>query len=224
MGSGANGFCIDEFNSDNFDHTGLGFFGGGNINCNNTGARPIFDNGPLPTGVAKWGSDWKKAVQHYYNNSVSFAMQGECPSYRQNYVDLDPTYKDMYGNPLMRITFNWTDNERKMVRYVAEKALTPLATAMGGDIQRVTDTVTNYSIVPYQSTHTCGGVIMGADSKTSAVNKYSQSWDAHNVFVLGASNFPQNGGYNPTGTVGALAYHTADAIISKYLKSPGALA
>ncbi|MCC6313088.1 MAG: GMC family oxidoreductase, partial [Thermomicrobiales bacterium] len=138
MGSGANGFCIDEFNSDNFDHTGLGFFGGGNINCNNTGARPIFDNGPLPTGVAKWGSDWKKAVQHYYNNSVSFAMQGECPSYRQNYVDLDPTYKDMYGNPLMRITFNWTDNERKMVRYVAEKALTPLATAMGGDIQRVT--------------------------------------------------------------------------------------
>jgi len=37
MGSGANGYCIDEFNSDDFDHSQLGFFGGGNIACNNTG-------------------------------------------------------------------------------------------------------------------------------------------------------------------------------------------
>jgi gluconate 2-dehydrogenase alpha chain len=37
MGSGANGYCVDEFNSDNFDHSDLGFFGGGNIACNNTG-------------------------------------------------------------------------------------------------------------------------------------------------------------------------------------------
>jgi gluconate 2-dehydrogenase alpha chain len=46
----------------------------------------------------------------------------------------------------------------------------------------------------------------------------------HNLFVVGASNFPQHGGYNPTGTVGALAYHTADALISRYLPSPGKLA
>ncbi len=47
---------------------------------------------------------------------------------------------------------------------------------------------------------------MGADPKTSAVNKYLQSWDVPNVFVIGASAFPQNAGYNPTGTVGALAF------------------
>jgi gluconate 2-dehydrogenase alpha chain len=64
---------------------------------------------------------------------------------------------------------------------------------------------------------------MGADPKTSVVNKYLQSWDVPNVFVVGASAFPQNAGYNPTGTVGALAYLTADAIVSKYLKSPGPL-
>jgi gluconate 2-dehydrogenase alpha chain len=44
-----------------------------------------------------------------------------------------------------------------------------------------------------------------------------------NVFVIGASAFPQNAGYNPTGTVGALAYFAADAIINKYLKAPGPL-
>ena len=224
MGAGANGFCIDEFNSDNFDHSGLGFFGGGNIACNNTGARPIMNSGPLPPGTASWGSNWKAAVKEYYNRSVSFGMQGESPSYRQNFADLDPTYKDAYGNPLLRITFNWTDNERKMVRYVAEEALTRIATQMGGAIINVSDTITDYSIVPYQSTHVCGGTVMGSTPDTSVVNKYGQSWDCSNLFVVGASNFPQNGGYNPTGTVGALAYHTADALVTKYLPNPGMIA
>ena len=35
--------------------------------------------------------------------------------------------------------------------------------------------------------------------------------------------FPQNHGYNPTDTVGALAYWTADAIRNRYLKNPGPL-
>jgi gluconate 2-dehydrogenase alpha chain len=42
-----------------------------------------------------------------------------------------------------------------------------------------------------------------------------------NLFVIGASNFPQNATYNPTDTVGALAYMSAEAIVNRYLKSPG---
>ena len=75
----------------------------------------------------------------------------------------------------------------------------------------------------YQSTHNCGGAIMGADPSTSALNRYLQSWDVPNVFAVGASAFPQNAGYNPTGTVGALAYWAADAIVTKYTKEPGPL-
>lgn len=63
---------------------------------------------------------------------------------------------------------------------------------------------------------------MGADSAASAVNSYLQMWDAENVFVVGASAFPHNSGYNPTGTVGALAYRAAEGI-SKYLKQGGML-
>jgi gluconate 2-dehydrogenase alpha chain len=81
----------------------------------------------------------------------------------------------------------------------------------------------HYSIVPYQSTHNCGGAIMGVDPKSSVVNKYLQSWEVPNVFVVGASAFPQNAGYNPTGTVGALAYWAAEAITKMYLKKPGPL-
>ncbi len=224
MGSGANGFTIDEFNSDNFDHKDLGFFGGGNIACNNTGARPIQSYGPLPPGTATWGSNWKAAVKQYYNRSVSFGMQGESPAYRQNYADLDPVYKDRWGNPLLRITFNFTDNERKMVRYVAEHVLTKIVSQMGASIQRVSGTLGDFSIVPYQSTHLNGGVVMGSDPTTSVVNKFGQVWGMHNLFVIGASNFPQNAGYNPTGTVGALAFWASDALVTRYLPSPGMLA
>jgi gluconate 2-dehydrogenase alpha chain len=64
---------------------------------------------------------------------------------------------------------------------------------------------------------------MGTTSANSAVNKYLQSWDVHNVFVMGASVFPHNSAYNPTGPVGALTYWAVDAIKNKYLKNPGRL-
>jgi gluconate 2-dehydrogenase alpha chain len=64
---------------------------------------------------------------------------------------------------------------------------------------------------------------MGTDPKTSALNPYLQSWDVSNLFVTGATAFPQNAGYNPTGTVAALAFHAADAIRTKYLANPGPL-
>ncbi|MGA7309120.1 MAG: GMC oxidoreductase, partial [Pseudolabrys sp.] len=59
--------------------------------------------------------------------------------------------------------------------------------------------------------------------RDSALNKYLQSWDCHNLFVVGANVFPHNASYNPTGPVGALAYWTADAIKNRYVKNPGPL-
>ena len=80
-----------------------------------------------------------------------------------------------------------------------------------------------YDITDYQTTHLCGGASWAADPKTSALNRYLQSWDVPNLFVMGASAFPQNAGYNPTGTVAALAFWSAEAIRTRYLKSPGPL-
>lgn len=78
-----------------------------------------------------------------------------------------------------------------------------------------------WNVVPYQTTHNTGGAIMGADPRTSVLNRYCQSWDVPNVFVSGASAFPQNAGYNPTGTVGALCCMMVDAIRDQYLRNPG---
>ena len=64
---------------------------------------------------------------------------------------------------------------------------------------------------------------MGADPKESVVNLYSQSWDIPNLFVMGSSTHPTCTGFNPTLTIQALAYLTADAIVNRYRNSPGPL-
>jgi len=71
--------------------------------------------------------------------------------------------------------------------------------------------------------HHEGGTRMGSDPKTSVVNRYGQSWDVPNLFVVGSSTFPSMSGFNPTLTIQALAYMSADAIVNRYKKNPGAL-
>ena len=221
VSSGAIGMCIDEFNGDNFDHGPLGFVGGGHIGAVMTNGRPILGT-RVPKGTPTWGAQWKKAVAENYLSSYEAATHGSCYSYRDVFLDLDPTYTDAYGRKLLRITFDFHDNERKMSQYLTDR-LGDIVQKMGPRSLEKHPRGGSYDVSKYQTTHTCGGAVMGTGPKTSAVNRYLQSWDVSNVFVTGATAFPQNAGYNPTGTVGALAYWSANAIRTQYLKQPGPL-
>jgi gluconate 2-dehydrogenase alpha chain len=223
IGAGGNGIAVDDFNADNFDHGPHGFVGGSPFWVNQAGTKPISAS-VTPPGTPSWGSGWKAATAAYYAHHVSMDAHGAHQSYRANYLSLDPTYKDAYGNPLLRMTFDWQPNDIRMNQFMQDK-MALLAKAMGGKAMGVYGKKdgTRFDTNSYQTTHLNGGAIMGTDPATSAINRYLQSWDVHNVFVLGASAFPQGLGYNPTGLVAALAYWSARAIREQYLKSPGAL-
>ena len=221
VGAGALGMAIDEFNGDNFDHTGLGFIGGGYIAQWTTNGRPI-ETHPVPDGTPKWGAKWKTAVIDNYLKSCALATHGAVMSHRGNYLDLDPTYRDVYGRPLLRMTFDFHDNELKMSAYLTDRA-TEIAQAMKPREIHAKPRKGHYDIEPYQTTHNTGGAMIGSNPRDSVVNTYLQHWDVPNLFVLGASAFPQNPGYNPTGTIGALTYRSAEAIVTQYLKHPGPL-
>ena len=150
-------------------------------------------------------------------------MSGEHLAYRENYMDLDPTYRDQYGDPLIRFTLNWRENERKMVEYFIPKAV-EIARAMGATEMVPFTGLRKYDTRYYQSTHIQGGTIMGSSPENSVVNPFLQHWQAPNLFVLGGSTFPQNPAVNPTLTILASTLRTADAVVDRYLKKPGALA
>ncbi|HSS06668.1 MAG TPA: GMC family oxidoreductase, partial [Rhodanobacteraceae bacterium] len=221
MASGASGTLINDFAGDNFDHSELGFLGGAFVGAVNTNGRPIQYH-PVPPGTPAWGKDWKRAVAEHYNHTVMFSLHGSSMSQRQNYLDLDPTYKDAWGQPLLRMTFDFPPNDLRMAQYVTGKAV-EIGKAMGAKQVAGNPRKGPYTITQYQTTHNTGGTIMGDDPSTSVVNKYLQSWDVPNVFVIGASNFPQNASWNPTDTVGALTYWAIDALKNKYLKHPDRL-
>src|SRR5690606_40104823 len=108
----------------------------------------------------------------------------------------DPTYRDHLGRPLLRMTFDFPDNDRRMAAWLVERA-SEICRAMERverfDTENRAAQGKPYSVVPYQTTHNTGGTIMGADPATSVVNPFCQSWEQHNVFVFGASLFPQIG-------------------------------
>ena len=53
--------------------------------------------------------------------SWASAAQGSSYADRGNYLDLDPTYKDRHGRPLLRITFDFPDNDIRMQNYVSNQ-------------------------------------------------------------------------------------------------------
>ena len=223
IASGAIGMCIDEFNGDNFDHGPAGFVGGGYIGQVRTNGRPL-ESMAVPPGTPAWGAKWKQALRDNYLSSVicGGACHASFYSYRDVYLDLDPTYKDRFGRPLVRLTIDFHDNELKMSAFLTDK-YAEILQQMGAKEVVKQPRKGPYDVTDYQTSHLCGGAIMGDNPGNSALNRYLQSWDVPNLFVQGASAFPQNAGYNPTGTVGALAFWSAVAIRSQYLKNPGPL-
>lgn len=220
IGAGGNGVAVDDYNGDNFDHGPANFVGGAPVWCNPAGAKPI-SGIAVPAGTPKWGLGWKTAVRENYLNYASFDVHGANMVYRDVYVDLDPTYKDAFGQPLLRFTFDWKDNDIRMSRYVTDK-MTAVARAMNP--KSINVSVKNFGdhldLRPYQTTHWAGGVAMGESPKNSVLNRYLQSWDVHNVFAVGSGVFPVGIGYNPTGMATALAYWSAKAIRESYLSNP----
>jgi gluconate 2-dehydrogenase alpha chain len=220
MASGAFGVALDDFHAnDQFDRTAMHAIGGATIAVGQSNGRPIGYR-PVPAGTPRWGAEWKKATAKWYLRAMNIGVTASNMPNRYNAYDLDPTYKNVFGQPLLRLTYNFLENDRKVVGFVGQKAA-EIARSLKPTSMNGPGTLGEYNIVPYQSTHNTGGAIMGTSPKDSAVNRYLQSWDVPNVFVVGASAFPHNSAYNPTGPVGALAYWTADAIKTKFRNHPG---
>lgn len=213
--NGAHGVAIEDFNADNFDHSDKEFIHGGHIELRVMGQLPIATN-PVPEGTPRWGKEFKEKSLYYYHRATSLAIQQAIMPWKQHYLDLDPNYKDENGDPLLRVTFDYSDNDQKISEMLSEKGKEILE-EMGADIVEVSEYPEHYTPA-FMFEHSAGGAIMGSDAEKSVVNNYSQMWDMDNLFVCGATVFPHFGNTNPTLTLGALAYRATEGMI-EYLEN-----
>lgn len=212
VGAGGLGTVIDDFNPENLQQQGTDFLHGFQLSISQTGAGAISSN-EVPSDTPSWGTPFKKASLYYTHRNLTVGTLNSCLPRAHNFMDLDPVYTDAFGDPLLRLTVRFTDQERNMLRYTNEKSR-ELLQEMGADIidSPVDSEETEFTQFSVHN-HTAGGVIMGTSPATSVVNNFSQMWNMENLFVIGASSFPHTSCYNPTGTIGALAYRAAEGMI-----------
>jgi gluconate 2-dehydrogenase alpha chain len=222
MGPSAQKHTIDDFNADNFDHTGLDFIRGAQISVAPAGteAGPIGTAMSMnpPPGIPRWGAAYRDFFAKYFARYAGIVAQTENLPYSDQTIDLDPHVRDQWGLPAPRLTYDWRrPNELARYEFMMQK-LEGLGRAMGA---------THVWRAPMGSgapgAHHEGGTRMGSDPGTSVVNRYGQSWDIPNLFIIGSSTYPSMSGFNPTLTIQALAYMSADAIVNRYKKNPGPL-
>src|SRR5688572_10544052 len=213
-GTPGQGIAIDNWADDNFDHSGLDFIGGGNLYIY-TERRPMAAvNGVqawAPQGAANWGSSWKKFMRENCDRTNGAYLQKTTLPYEDNYLDLDPSVKDPFGLPVTRITAEFKDNEKKIAAFMQDKMEQWYRAAGATAIQRspIGNTMGT-------TTHAYGGTRMGTNPETNVVNGWGFSHEAPNLGILGASVMGTSGSRNPTLTLQAIAWRTADYLAKNW--------
>src|SRR5690606_26916133 len=91
----------------------------------NNGARrrpPVTGEvGSLAGAGSEWGAEWKENLRRNWDSIVGIGIQGESLPYEDQFLDLDPTFKDAWGQPLLRVTYDFHDNDYKLFRFLAAR-------------------------------------------------------------------------------------------------------
>ncbi|MDA7916184.1 GMC family oxidoreductase [Verrucomicrobia bacterium] len=175
---------------------------------------------PVSSDLVKgaYGTKLKEDARRYYGASFGLACRGEMIPNENSFAELDPEVKDKWGVPVVRWHWRWSDQELNMATH-SVKLFTEVIEAMGGTVTDNANKVGQDAILPGgKIIHEVGGALMGADPSKSVCNGWNQTWDVKNLFLNDGSPFPSNADKNPTLTIMALAWRTADHIIEESRK------
>jgi choline dehydrogenase-like flavoprotein len=195
--------------------------------------------------VEGYGLAMKQAIRDNYGTSIGLSGRGEMIPNEQSYCEIDPEVKDRWGIPVLRFHWAWSDHELNQVRHMQETFRAVLET-MGGQIAtgggrgggRGSTATMDAAAQPGQPAgnapaaaenrppisrggaiiHEVGTVRMGDDPKTSPLNRFCQAHDVNNLFVADGAPFVSNADKNPTHTIIALAWRTAEYLAEEMRK------
>jgi choline dehydrogenase-like flavoprotein len=160
-----------------------------------------------------FGEAYKKALLEP-RSTIDITGFGEVLPRWDNFVEIDPTVKDIFGIPVLKIHMSDGENERAMIQDMGDSAGEMLEAAGAKNIR----TYARPS-APRWALHEAGMARMGADPKKSVLNQFQQTHDIKNLFVMDASGFTSNPCQNPTLTIMALCVRSCDYLMSEMKKN-----
>lgn len=163
---------------------------------------------PMRAGNDTWGAEHHDSVRRHLGRTISWGIFGEDLPDEANRVELHPTLVDSSGLPAPKITYQVSENSRRLLDFNIARAVESLETAGAYN-------VATEALMRYSGWHLLGTARMGDDPETSVVDGYGRSHDVPNLYIVDGSVFVTSGGVNPTSTIAALALRSVEHLIGQ---------
>ncbi|MDO5657020.1 MAG: GMC family oxidoreductase [Paracoccus sp. (in: a-proteobacteria)] len=155
------------------------------------------------------GADFKNELAKPGPWRIGMTGFGEMLPYHDNAISLDRSKTDKWGNPVLAVSVELGDNERKMRADMQADAVELFERA---GVSNVRPVVSDYA--PGMGIHEMGTARMGRDPATSVLNAHNQVWDAPNVYVTDGSCMTSSSCVNPSLTYMALTARAAEHAVT----------
>ena len=158
-----------------------------------------------PNFFPSYGEELQTKLDRYANSCVSGGIFGERVALYSNHVRIDKNVVDKWGIPVLHIEARDTQNEVNLRKDAAD-TIEEIFHEAGWEVICKTDQVNP----PGYSIHEVGTCRMGDDPKKSVLNKWCQSHDMKNLFVVDGASFVTCGWQNPTMTILSLSMRASE--------------
>lgn len=171
--------------------------------------QPGMGMGDIASFAGSYGSRLKADMRRYYGSFMSFTCRGEMIPNKDSYCEIDPDSKDRWGIPTLRFHFKWSEHELNMVAHFQETTR-EIIERLGGKVTWGEGDPAGRISKGGEIIHEVGTTRMGERPDSSVTNSYGQCWDVDNLFVADGGVFATKAHKNPTLTILALAWRSAD--------------
>jgi choline dehydrogenase-like flavoprotein len=166
-----------------------------------------------PRNFAAYGAELQEKLDEYHGSAFYMTMMGEVLGRYENHVRIDKDKVDAWGIPVLHVETKYTDNEYNMAKDAMGVGC-EVAEAAGFEVLSK-NPIPN---PPGYSIHEVGTCRMGDDPKHSVLNKWSQSHDHKNLFVVDGAGFTSAGWQNPTMTILSLSMRASEYLAGEMRK------
>lgn len=170
--------------------------------------------GPIgASNFAEYGEQLDRKMDEYSGSGFHMTIMGEVLARYENHVRINRQKTDAWGIPVLHVETKYTDNEFNMAADAVD-TMTEVAHNAGFEVlsQNKLPNPPGYSI------HEVGTCRMGDDPRKSVLNRWSQSHDHKNLWVVDGAGFPSSGWQNPTMTILALSMRASERLADEMRK------
>ncbi len=163
--------------------------------------------------IPSFGAEMKEALTEPGAWSVGMYAFGECLPYNDNRITLNKEQKDKWGLPLIAISCEFKNNEKKMHEDMTSSCAEMLESVGYKNVH-----ASSQISFPGNANHEMGIARMGKDPKTSVLNSYNQMHEVKNVFITDGSAMASCSHVNPSLTYMAFTARACDYALKELKK------